>query len=123
MSLQFFEADQTKLAVRLWAALKKANGAGFEVIQFSQNWGYADNVLTQCLQVPDKEVAQICVELMQLRELFVRQEPHRARKLGAPIASDATAPASAKGQPAAGPTEPAPLTPEQIKAQYLKGLR
>jgi hypothetical protein len=119
MNSAFFETEQTKLAVRLWTAVKKANKPLFDVLVFNQNWSHADHVLTQCLEMGNEEVTKIVIELMQARALLLQQDPDKARKLGAKLAAPEPEPKS--GHQTKPETEK--VSADAIKAHYLKGLR
>jgi hypothetical protein len=123
MNLAFFDTEHTKLAVRLWTALKRIKGPQFDVIQFAQNWTYADEILVQSLQLPDQAVAQVALELMQLRELLVQQEPEKAKKLGGTIKDSQPQTATRDKAEKASPDAASPMSADAIKAHYLKGLR
>lgn len=114
-NLDYFETDQIKFAVYLWKANKKAHGADFDVLNFTQQWPYADTVLRQVLLSDDEVVARYALELMQLRLQFIARYPARARACGAIIdAVPAPAP-PAKPDPPADPGSP--------RRAYLKGVR
>lgn len=123
--LAYFETDQIKYAVQLWKAVKAAHFAEFDVLKFTQNWTYADDVLARSLIADDDRVSNSAVELMQMRMLFAEQYAERARKLGAPVtggAPKAAIPArSAAG--GNGNAAEAPHESESPNRRYLKGLR
>ncbi|MBC7501081.1 MAG: hypothetical protein H7315_11375 [Herminiimonas sp.] len=123
--LAYFETDQINYAAQLWKAVKAAHFAEFDVLKFTQNWAYADDVLAWSLIADDDSVSNSAVELMQMRMLFVEQYAARARKLGAPVsgsAPKATTPArSAAG--ANGNVAESPHETESPNRRYLKGLR
>lgn len=110
-NMDYFETDQIMFATKLWKLIKQAKGTDFNIIKFSQDWEYAENVLLQSMMSPDSATSDYAVELMQLRLIFTQRQPERAKKMGAKVAVDETNKLTAKSEPQKQPSGNTGTTP------------